>query len=208
MWDVGAFLAIDLIADLTVARSPDMLQNSTNRKYNVARKANFRRMGLAIQWPEAFLNDIFPSRKLGEILFPSVARLGKEWHMLLSSWITARVTELRADEKVNQKDTDMIVPIMRYKDPETGKGLTDADMAAELTTLLIAGSGTMTTGMTSILWYLSRDFRVYDKAVKEVRTTFNTPDDIRIGSRLNSCTYLKACLQECKQINGQGPTNV
>ena len=178
-----------------------MLTNSTNRVYNAARKANFRRMGLAIQWPEAFLSRTFQSLKLGELAFPAVAKLGKEWHALLSSWIAARLVELRANEKPSAASTDMIVPIMRYKDPDTGEGLNDADMTAELTTLLIAGSGTITTGMTSIIWYLSRDAKANEKAVTEVRSTFNSLESIRMGQQLSSCVYLRACLREAMRMS-------
>ena len=154
-----------------------------------------------MQWPEAFLSGTFQSLKVGEILlFPSVAKLGKEWHALLSSWIATRIRDLSVQEKEPAGEIDMIVPIMRYRDPDTGEGLSDADLTAELTTLLIAGSGNITTGMTSIIWYLSRNPDVYDRAVKEVRTTFESRESIRIGSQLNSCTYLKACLQEAMRV--------
>lgn len=65
----SAFFAIDLIADLTVGRSTAMLTSPESRVYNPARKANFARMGLAIQWPEAFCG-IINTVKIGELLFP------------------------------------------------------------------------------------------------------------------------------------------
>lgn len=196
----SAFFAIDLIADLTVGRSTAMLTSPENRIYNPARKANFARMGLAIQWPEAFLSSLFPSVKAGELLFPKIAKLGKQWHHLLSSWIADRLVELRSSEKTATKD-DMIVAIARYKDPETGQGLSDGDLTAEMTTLLIAGSGTITTGMTSFLWYLSRWPDAYQKAAEEVRSIFKTPESIGINSTLSKCTYLKACLQEAMRVS-------
>ena len=196
----SAFFAIDLIADLTVGRSTAMLTSHENRIYNPARKANFARMGLAIQWPEAFCGGVVNSVKVGELLFPRIARLGKEWHELLSSWIASRLEALRSEE-ASVNENDMIVAISRYRDPETGRGLSDGDLTAEMTTLLIAGSGTITTGMTSLLWCLSRWPGTYRKAVREVRTTFETPQSIGMNSLLGKCTYLKACLYESMRVS-------
>lgn len=196
----SAFFAIDLIADLTVGRSTAMLTSPENRVYNPARKANFARMGLAIQWPEAFCSGIINAVKIGELLFPQIAKLGKEWHTLLSSWIASRLKELRSAEGLTTEN-DMIVAISRYRDPDTGEGLSDGNLTAEMTTLLIAGSGTITTGMTSLLWCLSRWPRAYQKAVEEVRSTFKTPESIGINSSLAKCTFLKACLYEAMRVS-------
>lgn len=196
----SAFFAIDLIADLTVGRSTAMLTSPENRIYNPARKANFARMGLAIQWPEAFCSGVINPVKVGELLFPRIARLGKEWHRLLSSWIALRLEALRSAEEP-ATENDMIVAISRYRDPETGQGLSDGDLTAEITTLLIAGSGTITTGMTSLLWCLSRWPGSYRRAVREVRTVFKTPQSIGMNSLLTKCTYLRACLYEAMRVS-------
>ncbi|KAK7188536.1 fatty acid synthase alpha subunit reductase [Paraphaeosphaeria sporulosa] len=195
----SAFFAIDLIADLTVGRSTAMLTSPDNRVYNPARKANFVRMGLAIQWPEAFCSGMVNPIKVGEVLFPKIAKLGKEWHMLLGSWIASRLTELRSEKATGE--SDMITAIAQYRDPDSGEGLSDGELTAEMTTLLIAGSGTITTGMTSLLWYLSRYPDEYQKAVQEVRSIFKKPQDIGMNSRLSRCTYLKACLQEAMRVS-------
>lgn len=194
----SAFFAIDLIADLTVGRSTAMLTSPKNRVYNPARKANFARMGLAIQWPEAFCGTI-NTIKIGELLFPQIAKLRKQWHAMLSSWIASRLEELKLMEEP-ATENDMIVKIARYRDPETGVGLGDGDLTAEMTTLLIAGSGTITTGMTSLLWCLSRWPESYNKAVQEVRSTFKTPESIGMNSLLADCTYLKACFYEAMRV--------
>jgi cytochrome P450 len=196
----SAFFAIDLIADLTVGRSTAMLTSPENRVYNPARKANFARMGLAIQWPEAFCSSFVNPVKIGELLFPQIARLGKQWHAMLSLWIASRLRELRLTEEPSNEN-DMIVAIARYRDPETGAGLSDGELTAEMTTLLIAGSGTITTGMTSLLWCLSRWPETYDKAVQEVRSIFKTPESIGMNSLLADCTYLKACFYEAMRVS-------
>lgn len=196
----SAFFAIDLIADLAVGRSTAMLASPENRVYNPARKANFARMGLAMHWPEAFRSGVFNPVKIGELLFPQMAKLGREWRALLSSWIDLRLSELRSAQHSAVND-DMIVAIARYRDAKTGHGLSDGDLAAEITTLLIAGSGTITTGMTSILWCLSRWPEAYRKAVEEVRAVYKTSENIGMNSLLTDCTYLRACLNEAMRVS-------
>ena len=116
-----------------------MLTSPKNRIFNPARKANFKRMGLAMQWPEVFLSSTFKSLKIGEIVYRSVAEAGKQWHALLNSWIATRIAELRDNEKrAGSQADDMVSAVMRYRDPDTGELLNDADLTAELTTLLIA----------------------------------------------------------------------
>jgi cytochrome P450 len=129
-----------------------------------------------------------------------MARLGKEWHKLLSSWIESRLEILRS-AKDSASANDMIVATSRYRDPETGQGLSDGEFTAEMTTLLIAGSGTVTTGLTSLLWCLSRWPGSYRKAVQEVRTIFETPQSIAMNSLLTKCTYLRACLYEAMRVS-------
>lgn len=196
----SAFYAIDLIADLTVGQSTAMLTSTENRIYDAARKANFARMGLVMQWPEAFGSGYFNPVKVGELLFPRIARLGREWHALLSAWIALRLNAIRSAEGPCAEN-DMIVAISSYRDPQTGHGLSDGELTAEMATLMIAGSGASTTAMTGLLWYLSRSPGPYRKAAEEVRAIFETPQSIGINSLLADCIYLRACLYESMRVS-------
>lgn len=60
----------------------------------------------------------------------------------------------------------------------------------------VTGSDTSSTTLASLFFYLSRYPEVYDKVSKEVRKVFSSPDEVCIGPALNSCTYLRACLDE------------
>jgi cytochrome P450 len=86
----SAFFATDFIADLTVGRSTAMLTSPENRVYNPPRKANFARMGLGIQWPEAFSSGGVSPVKIGELLFSRITKLGKQWHEMLRGIVWAR----------------------------------------------------------------------------------------------------------------------
>lgn len=61
--------------------------------------------------------------------------------------------------------------------------------------------------MASLLHYLIWSPRCYKRAIEEIRTTFSSVDEIAFGAKLNSCVFLRACLDEALRITppGGGP---
>lgn len=55
--------------------------------------------------------------------------------------------------------------------------------------------------MAGTLFYISRHPAVYEKVTKEIRECFNSPDEIQLESKLNSCTYLRACIDETLRMS-------
>jgi cytochrome P450 len=64
-----------------------------------------------------------------------------------------------------------------------------------------AGSDTTSTTMAALLFYLSRYPAAYRLATQEIRSTFTSVSEIRAGPKLNSCTYLRACIDETMRIS-------
>lgn len=58
-----------------------------------------------------------------------------------------------------------------------------------------------------MLHYLSCTDSAYCQAVEEVRTTFESVEQIRLGKELNSCVYLRWCMDEALRLSppGGGP---
>lgn len=73
-------------------------------------------------------------------------------------------------------------------------------LGADSTTLVIAGSDTTSTAMSAVFFYLAHNRSAYNNAVKEVRSTFDSKDEIKISPKLNSCVYLRACIEEAMRI--------
>jgi cytochrome P450 len=69
------------------------------------------------------------------------------------------------------------------------------------------GSDTTSTSMAATLHYLSFSPLAYKKAAEEVRRCFTNLEEIRMGPLLNSCTYLRACIDEALRMSppGGGP---
>lgn len=54
--------------------------------------------------------------------------------------------------------------------------------------------------MTALFFYLSRYPPCYKRLATEVRSTFKQGTDIRSGSKLSGCSYLRACIDEALRI--------
>ena len=54
--------------------------------------------------------------------------------------------------------------------------------------------------MSALLFFLSRYPKQHQKLTTEIRRTFTRKNDIVSGAKLNSCSYLFACIQETLRI--------
>ena len=66
---------------------------------------------------------------------------------------------------------------------------------------IIAGSDTTSTAMSATLFYLVRNPEALAKAADEVRRTFSDVEEIAQGAALNSCAYLRACIDEAMRMS-------
>lgn len=59
----------------------------------------------------------------------------------------------------------------------------------------------MSTCLSAVFFYLSRNPECYRKITTEIRSVFNNIDEIRAGSRLANCSYLRACIDEALRMS-------
>jgi cytochrome P450 len=83
---------------------------------------------------------------------------------------------------------------------------TPKQVMSEIINLSIAGVDTTTHAMAAAFFYLSlpENAAAYERVTKEVRSTFSNIDDIRLGAELNSCTYMRACIDEAMRLSPPG----
>lgn len=116
---------------------------------------------------------------------------------------------LDEEKRIQEKDLgvgdtrkDMFHYLFRAKNPETGGlGYTRDELFQETILLVIAGADTTSTVFAAMLFYLTRNPRVYEKLSGAVRNTFKSAEDIRAGPQLNSCRYLRAFINEALRMN-------
>ncbi|KAL8719417.1 MAG: hypothetical protein Q9225_003582 [Loekoesia sp. 1 TL-2023] len=141
--------------------------------------------------------------RLFEIARPKGAQLFVNFS---ESCLTTRLNQEKKmqEKKMNTGDVreDMFHFLFRAKDPETGgPGYTEEELRGESDLLITGGSDTTSTVFAAMFFYLTRNPKVYEKLTGEIREKFNSADDIRSGTRLNSCRYLRAFINEAMRMN-------
>ena len=73
--------------------------------------------------------------------------------------------------------------------------------------LIVAGSDTTSSVLAGFWFYITRNERVYKRLTSEIRSTFEFSEEITIGSKISSCVYLYACIDEALRITPSGPSD-
>ncbi|KAL9034324.1 MAG: hypothetical protein Q9180_005470 [Flavoplaca navasiana] len=124
----------------------------------------------------------------------------------IESNLSSRIAmeEKGAEKDVNSVDVrkDMFHHLFHAKDPLTGgPGYTRAELRAETSLLVVAGSDTTSTVIPAMFFYMTRNPRIYEKLTSEIRKTFHNVDEIHAGPELSSCRYLRAFIDETMRLN-------
>ncbi|KAH8588193.1 cytochrome P450 [Bisporella sp. PMI_857] len=167
------YLAFDMMADIVFSRS-----------YNAIEKPDYQHIPQAIEGSNVRVSVLVQAAEL------RFWRLDKK---LFPASIKARDSFVKF-QKSDYKD--ILSLVQNVHDPETGEKFTTNEIAAESATLVVAGSDTTSTTLAALLFYLSRNTDAYNLATSEIRSTFTSLSEIRAGPKLNSCVYLRACLDE------------
>ncbi|XPT03176.1 hypothetical protein M3J09_012277 [Ascochyta lentis] len=85
-------------------------------------------------------------------------------------------------------------------DEKAIKGLSPEDLASDALVMMIAGTDTSSVALSGFFFYLTRHSKAYKQLAAEIRNTFQDADEIRPGPKLNSCTYLRACIDESMRL--------
>lgn len=102
---------------------------------------------------------------------------------------------------------DMLHYLFKAIDPETGKrGYDRPDLVEEASVLTVGGTDTTAASIAATFFYLVRNPRVYRKLRDEIRSKFQSAEDIKMGSQINSCTYLRTVINESLRMSPAGPS--
>ncbi|TVY93749.1 Cytochrome P450 monooxygenase [Lachnellula willkommii] len=182
------YLSFDFMAELVFGRSFQMLEKFDNRYIiDLIQYAAFR-VGVCLQMPQLAL------WRVDKVAAPAVRRLRDKYVALSKSMALDRVN-------MDGARRDLFSHILAARDPETGNGFSLDELWGESTLLTIAGSDAISTGMAGCFFYLSRHRHAYERARDEVRTVFASPEDIKSGPALNSCIFLRACIEESLRMS-------
>ncbi|XDG06326.1 hypothetical protein ABKA04_005941 [Annulohypoxylon sp. FPYF3050] len=88
------------------------------------------------------------------------------------------------------------------------QGLYYGELWPEAILFIMAGGATTATTMSALFFYLSRNPQCYATLAAEIRSTFRSASEIRSGPQLNSCTYLRACIDETLRMSPPSLTSL
>ncbi|KAF1998926.1 cytochrome P450 [Amniculicola lignicola CBS 123094] len=183
------YLAFDLMATFIFSGKYNMLEREQYRYVLQCIEESNIRVSSILQAP------ILKAFRLDKLLFPRA--------IIARNMFLGFVGKLLRDTKKNDRSErkDLFEMLSHAKDPETGKGFSPMEIIAESVTLVVAGADTSATAMAAIFFYLSRNPDAYARAAAEVRSTFSSVSDIQNGAKLNSCRYLRACIDEAMRMS-------
>jgi cytochrome P450 len=190
MSDWFDYLSFDIMSDLIFGVKYNLLENPTKRYFFKAIDESNQRVSVFLYYPL-----IRSMTWLYLIIYPRAI----EARDRLLSFIGQLVDD-GMKSSCDSTGSNLFSMLSSAKDHTTGEGFSMKEIIAESTNLCIASVDTTSTTMSATFFYLSRHQKAYQKALREVRATFSSIDDIRIGSKLNSCTYLRACIDEALRL--------
>lgn len=177
------------MSDVVFGQQYDLLGSHESRYIVDAIEGSNVRVGVLFQAPEASI------WRLDRRLFHESIQFRNRFIGFISQLVRDRMTTAPL------KRNDIISHILTAKDPETNEGFTRNEVAAESTTLVVAGTDTSSTAISATLFYLTHNPALYDRAVAEVRSAFATSDEIEVGPALNSCVFTRACIDESLRLS-------
>ena len=115
-------------------------------------------------------------------------------------------TRQRVDKRIASKSDrpDFMKHILENNYPG---GMSREDVDATTTLLVLAGSETSATTLTSATYFSLKNPRVFQRLVREIREAFKSQADITIAA-VSNLSYIHAVIQEALRIHPTGPISV
>ncbi|GAB1737231.1 hypothetical protein NU219Hw_g1162t1 [Hortaea werneckii] len=188
--DVCKYLTYNVLTDLCYGESLNLFRSPTMRWLPKAVVPYSRMIVMDLAAPSLYL------KRWDRLLFTphlkEIYRLG-EW---VKKAHAARLS-LGKDAKTN----DFFSSLSKAVDPKTGEELSEKEFWLELLMLLVAGSDTTSVALNAVIYHLAHDRDSLLMATREVRSRFNTADEIRTGPNLSDCRFLLSCVEESMRLS-------
>ncbi|TWU71772.1 hypothetical protein ED733_002837 [Metarhizium rileyi] len=187
------YFAFDVMSEVIFGMDHNALKEPTYRYAIKALEDSNVRLGALFQAP------ILAMGRLDKYLFPTAIQGRNRFVEFLSSLLRGRS---KASCPGNGNGNGNVFSFLEAaKDTDGGMSLNKSQIRAECAALVVAGSDTSSTTLCAALFYLSRNQVPCQRAVDEVRATFAGAEEIAIGPQLNSCNYLRCCIDEALRLS-------
>lgn len=184
------YLMTDIMGDITFHRNWNMMDSTENR--GLLKTLSEGVGGLNMMGHMQGILDW----KIDKVFFRGATEGTYKYQEL-----SADQSKWRMEHASEIKERDLFGSLLEARDPETGRGFTQEELISEAGLLIIAGSQTSATAITSTLFYLLEYPECLEKVRTEILAAFNELEDIRGGAMIQSCHYLRACLDESMRLS-------
>ena len=140
--------------------------------------------------------------KLDQLLFRKLVAEAHRFQALSKAQAEWRMGR---DDNLDVTTKDIFSALQEAKDPETGRCYTEKELIAEAGLLIIAGSDTTGTAISSTIFYLLHFPSTLLRLQQEIFATFSSLEEICLGNQLSSCAYLTACFDEAMRLSPPVP---
>lgn len=190
----ASYLAIDVILGIIFGNGVNLIQSPDYRFITKCIEDCNIRTGVLFQARE------LTTRRFDRWLFKGSISSRNRFIPFISGLLKSRMKS--ATTRQNDIFSILLDPKGSGDEIESQNMPSVSEMGGECTTLLMAGSETTSTAISATLFYMMRNPGTYEKAVREVREQFSSSEsNVRLGAALNSCTYLRACLDESLRLS-------
>ena len=197
------FLVFDILGDICYGASFETKEPKDNTLKAIPRAAARTMTVLYAIAKSPFLHLVIYLRPRGlsrvfEAIRPAQVVMFDEF---VDSSIEKSVERERQSASSAEPRQDMFHFVYNAKDSQSGEpAFRDNRIIAECRMLVIAGSDSTTVTLCGVFFCLSHYGAVLDKLRKEVTSTFESAEDISPGSKLASCKYLRATIDEAMRM--------
>lgn len=180
------WLTFDISGALSFGESFDSVKSGSAHPW-VEISCNFGK-GIALM---ASINFFYPLNRILKFAMPKAVIEKMHYHKQL---VHEKFLQRLSMEK-KAKAQDYVGSIMAYNEEKGEVKIPKEEIEANMTLLIFAGSETTSSAMAAILTELLRNPSVLEKAKSEVRSAFESEQDITVAS-VPKLEYLTAVIQE------------
>ncbi len=182
------YLAIDIIAQLPLGYDLETQTSEENRYFLRAMAVSLFAGNISHHFPS--FHKLYNNKLFDYILYETRER----FTCLIENMVQSRLT---LDTHARPDFFSFVADAL----PSEAAKTRDSVIWKEAMVFLVAGGGTVATTMAAALFYLSRNPSCYRRLADEIRATFSSDKDIKSGSQLASCDYLRACIDEALRMS-------
>jgi len=182
------YLAFDMMLDITYGAKMDMVDKPDNRSLLKAILISNKRVAVLIALPS------LKGTYLDLLIFKSAIKARYAFIGFVKKMIIDKSTTDPPETQGRRCIYDILINARK------GKEFSQTEIAAESTNLITAGFDTTATVVAACFFYLSRYREAYERAAHEVRDTFPSGSEIKSRTKINTCTYLRACITESMRM--------